>query len=102
LWGRRLVKGCSVPTAALLTIAVGGLIGVLNGLAIGGLRMMPFIVTLGMMEGVGRGTAKWLSTVKPSIRQNRPINQHHELKAPDHLFPLAIGRLDCPGPRLAI
>src|SRR5438874_9984727 len=53
-----LVKGHSVFTAALLTIAVGGGVGLLNGLAIGGLRMMPFIVTLGMM-GVGRGTAKW-------------------------------------------
>src|SRR5438477_13185281 len=40
-----LVKGHSVFTAALLTIAVGGGVGLLNGLAIGGLRMMPFIVT---------------------------------------------------------
>src|SRR5258706_11602541 len=62
-----LVKGHSALMAALLTIAVGGGVGLLNGLAIGGLRMMPFIVTLGMM-GVGRGTAKWLSgsqTVNP-------------------------------------
>src|SRR6266403_4352565 len=42
-----LVKGHSALMAALLTIAVGGGVGLLNGLAIGGLRMMPFIVTLG-------------------------------------------------------
>src|SRR5229473_2214481 len=66
-----LLKGHSALTAVLLTIGVGGGIGLLNGLAIGGLRMMPFIVTLGMM-GVARGTAKWLSgsqTVSVPARQ---------------------------------
>src|SRR5439155_11259450 len=53
-----LLKGLGVFTSALLTIAVGAGVGLLNGLAIGGLRMMPFIVTLGMM-GVARGIAKW-------------------------------------------
>src|SRR5882672_847655 len=38
-----LVQGHSVLVASLLTIAVGAGIGLLNGLAIGGLRMMPFI-----------------------------------------------------------
>src|SRR5438309_5585441 len=38
-----LVKGHSPLTAAALTLAVGAAIGLLNGLAIGGLRMMPFI-----------------------------------------------------------
>src|SRR5437588_3673601 len=42
-----LVKGHSALTAILLTVAMGSGIGLLNGLAIGGLRMMPFIVTLG-------------------------------------------------------
>ena len=55
-----LVKGLSLLAATLLTIATGALIGLLNGLAIAGLRMMPFIVTLGMM-GIARGAAKWLS-----------------------------------------
>jgi len=55
-----LVKGFSLVTATVLTIATGALIGLLNGLAIAGLRMMPFIVTLGMM-GIARGAAKWLS-----------------------------------------
>src|SRR5438445_6500623 len=55
-----LVKGHSAFAAAALTILAGAGVGLINGLAIGGLRMMPFIVTLGMM-GVARGSAKWLS-----------------------------------------
>ena len=70
-----LVDSFSPLTAATLTILAGGCIGLLNGVLISGLRMMPFIVTLGMM-GVARGTAKWLSksqTVNPDI--NNPINR---------------------------
>src|SRR5882762_7580521 len=55
-----LDKGRSPWTAALMTVGAGSLIGLLNGSIIGALRMMPFIVTLGMM-GVCRGLAKWLS-----------------------------------------
>ncbi|PYJ00883.1 MAG: cyclic nucleotide-binding protein, partial [Verrucomicrobia bacterium] len=51
-----LVQGHSALVAAGLTITVGAFVGLLNGLVIGGLRMMPFIVTLGMM-GIARGTA---------------------------------------------
>jgi ribose transport system permease protein len=85
-----LVKGYSPWLAAALTIAVGLVIGLLNGLIIGGLRMMPFIVTLGMM-GAARGTAKWLAgnqTVSPS---DSPLNNIMELKDPVHLFPLPPG-----------
>src|SRR5689334_1965434 len=55
-----LVKGYSPFRTSCLTLAMGAFIGWINGLAISGLRMMPFIVTLGMM-GIARGTAKWLS-----------------------------------------
>jgi ribose transport system permease protein len=41
-------------------ILVGGLVGVVNGLVITRLRVVPFIATLGML-GVGRGVAKWLA-----------------------------------------
>lgn len=85
-----LLKGLGVFTSALLTIAVGAGVGLLNGLAIGGLRMMPFIVTLGMM-GVARGTAKWLSgsqTVNPA---ESAINNIMELKEPTQLLPLPFG-----------
>src|SRR5262249_33832714 len=53
-----LAKGHSgALTAALATILAGALIGGINGFVIGELRMIPFIVTLGMM-GVARGFAK--------------------------------------------
>src|SRR5215210_6789382 len=49
------------PSVALLSgILVGGLVGVVNGLVITRLKVVPFIATLGML-GVGRGTAKWVA-----------------------------------------
>src|ERR1043165_1320276 len=44
-------------------ILVGALIGVVNGLAITRLRVVPFIATLGML-GIARGVAKWLAQEK--------------------------------------
>src|SRR3989454_10881228 len=44
-----LVKGWPTAVVILLTILAGGLVGAVNGAIIAGLRMMPFIVTLGMM-----------------------------------------------------
>jgi ribose transport system permease protein len=49
----------AVPTL-LAVVGTGGLIGLLNGSAIAGLRMTPFIITLGTL-GVARGTAKWMA-----------------------------------------
>ncbi len=46
--------------AVLAMVAGGALIGLLNGTLIAGLRMVPFIVTLGTL-GIVRGTAKWLA-----------------------------------------
>lgn len=46
--------------AALVGVASGGLIGFLNGFLITRLRLVPFIVTLGMM-GIARGIAKWVA-----------------------------------------
>jgi ribose transport system permease protein len=40
--------------------AIGGLCGLVNGLAITGLRVAPFVVTLGMLS-IARGLAFWLS-----------------------------------------
>jgi ribose transport system permease protein len=49
------------PVAALVAgIVVGGLVGLTNGLVVTGLRVVPFIATLGML-GVARGLAKWLA-----------------------------------------
>src|SRR4051812_6236960 len=85
-----LLKGFSVFNAALLMILGGGAIGLLNGLAIGGLRMMPFIVTLGMM-GVARGAAKWLSGSQTVNPPESAINNIMELKEPGQLLPLPLG-----------
>ena len=53
-------------------IAVGGLCGLVNGLAITGLRVAPFVATLGMMS-VARGLAHWLSgRTKVSLPGARP------------------------------
>ena len=54
-----LRDGYSPMTAIAAGVAMGGLVGILNGLAITTLRVLPFIATLGML-GVARGAAKWL------------------------------------------
>jgi ribose transport system permease protein len=85
-----LVQNYSPLTAALLTILAGGFIGAANGTMIAGFRMMPFIVTLGMM-GIARGVAKGLA--KSSI-VNAPETSVNNLMAqndPEHFFPLPQG-----------
>ena len=44
--------------AICLGILTGGLVGFINGSLITSLRVVPFIITLGMM-GIARGLAKW-------------------------------------------
>jgi ribose transport system permease protein len=56
--------------AAVAGIMVGGTVGLINGLTITTLRVVPFIATLGML-GVARGVAKWAAgemtvAVRPS------------------------------------
>ncbi len=49
------------PWAGLLCgILTGGLVGLVNGTLITSLRLVPFIVTLGML-GIARGVAKWMA-----------------------------------------
>jgi ribose transport system permease protein len=62
-------------TASVLgaVILSGGLIGLLNGVAIAGLRMTPFIITLGTL-GVARGTAKWMADNQTVNYDSSPIN----------------------------
>jgi len=49
------------PSAAIAAALVaGGLVGLGNGLLITGLRVVPFIATLGML-GIARGLAKWIA-----------------------------------------
>ena len=51
-----ILKSYPPALVLVLTVLAGGLIGLINGGIIAGFRMMPFIVTLGMM-GVARGSA---------------------------------------------
>ena len=55
-----LQHGASATSAALVGVAAAGLAGVVIGLLVVGLRMTPFIVTLGAMS-VLRGLAKGLA-----------------------------------------
>lgn len=85
-----LVKGYSANAAMALTLLAGAGIGLLNGLAIAGLRMMPFIVTLGMM-GVARGSAKWLAGNQTVNSPETLVNNIMALVEPLQLFPLPPG-----------
>ncbi len=85
-----LLNGYSPAAAMMLTIGVGALVGLINGLIIAGFRMMPFIVTLGMM-GVARGVAKWLAGNQTVNAPESPVNNLMKMFDPDHLFPLPLG-----------
>jgi ribose transport system permease protein len=85
-----LVKGYAPVTVIVLVVCAGALIGLLNGAIIAGFRMMPFIVTLGMM-GVMRGTAKWLSGSQTVNAPETIINTVMARVEPTRLFPLPPG-----------
>ena len=55
-----LRDGASPFVAVLEGVLAGGLVGVINGLFITRLQVIPFIATLGML-GVARGVAKWIA-----------------------------------------
>jgi ribose transport system permease protein len=52
--------GMPPMAGVLLGVLAGGIVGIVNGLAITRLKVIPFIATLGML-GVARGVAKWLA-----------------------------------------
>jgi ribose transport system permease protein len=55
------IRGGGQPLVSVAEgVLAGGIIGVLNGLFITQLRVIPFIATLGML-GMARGVAKWLA-----------------------------------------
>ncbi len=85
-----LTKEYSVPVVILLTVLVGGLMGIVNGTVIGKFKMMPFIVTLGMM-GVARGLAKWMAQNQAVNFPDSKVNTLMALDVPDQFFPLPNG-----------
>jgi ribose transport system permease protein len=81
----------SVTLAILLPLLVGAGVGMINGVVIGVFRMMPFIVTLGMM-GIARGVAKWLAGSQTvNIPETASINSLMANTNPNQLFPLPPG-----------
>ena len=61
-----------VPVLGVM-LAAGCLVGLINGVLIAGLRVVPFIITLGML-GVVRGTVKWLGDNQTVNYDASPIN----------------------------
>jgi ribose transport system permease protein len=63
--------------AVFFGIMTGGLVGFVNGSLITSLRLVPFIVTLGML-GIARGIAKWIAG---NQKIDAPITWVNELMA---------------------
>ena len=72
--GALLIKHGAGPWTALVAmIGAGGFIGFLNGAMIAKLRLVPFIITLGML-GVVRGAAQKLGNNQTVNYDSSPIN----------------------------
>jgi ribose transport system permease protein len=61
----------------IMGVLTGGVIGLVNGALITSLRVVPFIITLGMM-GIARGIAKWMAG---NQKIDAPITWVNELMA---------------------
>lgn len=66
-------RGWGAAAVVCAMVASSGFIGLLNGAAIAGLRMTPFIITLGTL-GVARGSAKWMAENQTVNYEASPIN----------------------------
>jgi ribose transport system permease protein len=81
----------STPAIIAATVLAGAVVGLVNGSLIAGFRMMPFIVTLGMM-GVARGAAKWLGDNQTvNYDEKAAVNTIMAMDEPYKFFPLPIG-----------
>lgn len=54
--GKLLIAGAPIPVAVLGALLVGGLCGLVNGLLVAKVKLVPFIATLGM-QNIARGVA---------------------------------------------
>ena len=81
----------TTPGVIAATVLAGALVGLINGSLIAVFRMMPFIVTLGMM-GVARGAAKWLGDNQTvNYDEKAAVNTIMAMDEPYKFFPLPIG-----------
>jgi ribose transport system permease protein len=72
--GALLIQHGWGPVPVLIAVvASGAAVGLLNGAAIAGLRVTPFIITLGTL-GIARGSAKWLADNQTVNYDASPIN----------------------------
>lgn len=85
-----IVAGYGSIAVVALTVLAGGLIGLINGGVVAAFRMMPFIVTLGMM-GIARGSAKWLASNQTVNSPENKLNDLMALTEPTQLLPLPPG-----------
>lgn len=88
--GGNVVSDFWVFVATVAMVLTGAGVGFVNGLIIGRLKMMPFIVTLGMM-GIARGAAKWLSRSQTVNAPESRLNRIMELVSPQTFLPLPYG-----------
>jgi ribose/xylose/arabinose/galactoside ABC-type transport system permease subunit len=70
-----LLLTCAVACGAI--VAAAG-IGFINGLVSAGFRIVPFIVTLGMMQ-IARGLAKWLAREQTVLAPENALNRFMEV-----------------------
>lgn len=90
LAARLVLAGLPPAVVVVITVLVGGLIGFINGSTVALFRMLPFIVTLGMM-GIVRGAAKWMGNNQTVNPPDNPVNRLMVLTNPQQLLPLPIG-----------
>jgi ribose transport system permease protein len=84
-----ILRGWGTGAAIVATVLSGGFIGLLNGAAIAGLRVTPFIITLGTL-GVWRGSAKILADNQTVNYDSSPINAWMRTEDP-HGWALPVG-----------
>ena len=87
---KMILSGSDPVAAVLVSILAGALVGAVNGGIVAFLKMLPFIVTLGMM-GVVRGMAKWMASNQTVNPPPSALNELMALSQPQQLFPLPIG-----------
>ncbi len=90
-----ILQGMALPWVMICCVLVGGAVGFVNGMLIAGLRMVPFIVTLGMM-GIARGVAKWIADNKVvnytgTYGNDHPIGELMKRSSARDFFPLPPG-----------
>jgi ribose transport system permease protein len=90
-----LRDGYAALAAMAAGVVTGGVVGVVNGLVITRLKVLPFIATLGML-GIARGVAKWLANQQTV---NAPATWVNELAV---TFPTPSWLLVAPGVWVAL